>query len=126
MTADDGEVRNSDRLIAESDLRSIERNIFEPTLKGMREEGSPFVGVLYAGLMITEAGPKVVEFNVRFGDPEAQVLMNVLRSDLYSIMRRCVDGELKSADVRFCENLFSAGVVVASAGYPWKSDRGTR
>ena len=69
---------------------------------------------------------QVVEFNVRFGDPEAQVLMNVLKDDLYLIMRQCAAGNLQNTNVRFSESLFSVGVVVASGGYPNKCDYGYR
>src|SRR5690606_9724297 len=69
------------------------REIIMPTLKGMEERGSPFIGVLYAGLMITKEGPKLIEYNVRFGDPECQVLMPRLKDDLLALMKGAVDGQ---------------------------------
>ena len=75
--------------------------IVQPTLRGMREAGTPFSGVLYAGLMLTESGPKLIEYNVRFGDPECQVLMTRLKSDLVPLLLACVDGELSEAKVQW-------------------------
>jgi phosphoribosylamine---glycine ligase len=93
------------------------RTIFLPTLAGLRAEGNPFAGCLYFGLMLTEDGPKVIEYNCRFGDPEAQAVLPLLQSDLFSIMRRVSDGTLADADVRFSAGA-SCCVVLASGGYP--------
>ncbi len=91
--------------------------IFLPTLKAMRREGNPFRGCLYFGLMLTENGPKVIEYNCRFGDPEAQAVLPLLQSDLFDIMRHVTAGTLTDADVRFSDGA-SCCVVLASGGYP--------
>ena len=92
--------------------------IVYPTVRGMAAIGRPFRGVLYVGLMITEAGPKVVEFNCRFGDPEAQVLLPRLKSDLVPLLMACVDGTLaQQTDVEWYDAA-AACVVMASGGYP--------
>ena len=89
-----------------------------PTINGMAAIGSPFKGVLYVGLMITDAGPKVLEFNCRFGDPEAQVLLPRLKSDLVPLLIACIDGTLEQhADVQWHDEA-AACVVMASGGYP--------
>ena len=89
----------------------------QPTLKAMRREGNPFRGCLYFGLMLTENGPKVIEYNCRFGDPEAQAVLPLLQSDLFDIMRHVTAGTLADADVRFSDGA-SCCVVLASGGYP--------
>ena len=95
----------------------MERVVY-PTVKGMADIGSPFKGVLYVGLMITDAGPKVLEFNCRFGDPEAQVLLPRLKSDLVPLLMACIDGTLaQHADVEWHDEA-AACVVMASGGYP--------
>jgi phosphoribosylamine--glycine ligase len=93
------------------------RTIFLPTLAALRAEGNPFAGCLYFGLMLTEGGPKVIEYNCRFGDPEAQAVLPLLESDLFSIMRHVSAGTLADADVRFYSGA-SCCVVLASGGYP--------
>ena len=75
--------------------------IIWPTVRGMAEAGMPFKGVLYAGLMITESGPELIEYNVRFGDPECQVLMMRLKSDLLPALLATADGVLKNFDLRW-------------------------
>ena len=96
----------------------VMNNVVYPTVKGMAAIGSPFKGVLYVGLMITEAGPKVLEFNCRFGDPEAQVLLPRLKSDLVPLLIACIDGTLEQyADVQW-HDAAAACVVMASGGYP--------
>ena len=95
----------------------MERVVY-PTVNGMADIGSPFKGVLYVGLMITDAGPKVLEFNCRFGDPEAQVLLPRLKSDLVPLLIACIDGTLEQhADVQWHDEA-AACVVMASGGYP--------
>ena len=95
----------------------MERVVY-PTVNGMADIGSPFKGVLYVGLMITDAGPKVLEFNCRFGDPEAQVLLPRLKSDLVPLLMACIDGTLEQhADVQW-HNEAAACVIMASGGYP--------
>lgn len=103
----------------------IERDILAPTLAGLRAEGAPFVGILYAGLMLTPEGPKVVEFNCRFGDPEAQAVLPLLNSDLLDIMNACLDARLSPDLVRFRGGA-SAVVVMAAPGYPGEPARGVR
>lgn len=97
-------------------LLDIERSILQPVIDGMAARGTPFVGVLYAGLMLTAEGPRVLEFNCRFGDPEAQVLLPLVR-DLYSTLEACLDGSLTRLDVETL-SAASATVVLGAAGYP--------
>ena len=96
----------------------VMNHVVYPTVNGMAAIGSPFKGVLYVGLMITDAGPKVLEFNCRFGDPEAQVLLPRLKSDLLPLLIACIDGTLEQyADVQW-HDAAAACVVMASGGYP--------
>eukprot|EP00804_Cyclotella_cryptica_P016679 CCRYP_002001-RA/>CCRYP_002001-RA protein AED:0.03 eAED:0.03 QI:1108/0.5/1/1/1/1/3/345/870 len=97
--------------------REIEE-MCKKTVEKMAERGTPYVGVLYAGMMLTPNGPSVLEFNCRFGDPETQVLLPLLETDLYEIMIACCDGKLDTVDVRFKENISAATVVCAAKGYP--------
>ncbi len=104
-------------------LKYIQEKIIMPTIKGMKSEGIPFSGVLYAGVMITEQGPKVLEFNVRFGDPETQAILPRLKSDLLELILKSVDKKLDGYtlewDTRAC-----VCVVVASGGYPGEYEKG--
>ncbi|HTX91439.1 MAG TPA: phosphoribosylamine--glycine ligase [Anaerolineales bacterium] len=93
------------------------RIALQPTVDGLRAEGRPFVGVLYGGFMLTADGPRVIEFNCRFGDPEAQVVLPLLDSDLLEIALACAEGRLNEADVRWKKGA-AACVVLASGGYP--------
>ena len=97
--------------------------IFMPTIKAMNSEGRTFKGCLYFGLMLTDKGPKVIEYNCRFGDPETQVVLPLLESDLFTIMRAVADGCLSDVDVRFSKES-ACCVVLASEGYPTKYDTG--
>ena len=97
--------------------------IFMPTIEAMNKEGRSFSGCLYFGLMLTPNGPKVIEYNCRFGDPETQVVLPLLESDLLDIMLHISDKTLESADVRF-SNGSACCVVMASNGYPGKYDTG--
>ena len=97
--------------------------IFIPTMKAMNEEGRTFKGCLYFGLMITPKGPKVIEYNCRFGDPETQVVLPLLESDLLDIMLKIYDGKLDEAEVRFADK-YACCVVMASDGYPEKYEKG--
>ena len=97
--------------------------IFLPTINALKEEGRTFKGCLYFGLMLTPNGPKVVEYNCRFGDPETQVVLPLLESDLYTIMRACHDGTLADIDVKWSKEA-CACVVEASGGYPTKYEKG--
>jgi phosphoribosylamine---glycine ligase len=95
-----------------------------PTLAAMKEMGTPYKGVLYAGLMLTADGPKLIEYNVRFGDPECQVLMLRLMSDLVPAMLACCDGMLQNFDLRWYSDV-ALTVVMAARGYPGSYDRGS-
>lgn len=97
--------------------------IFLPTVRAMKAEGRTFRGCLYFGLMLTPDGPKVIEYNCRFGDPETQAVLPLLESDLLDIMLACTEGRLRDADVRFSDKC-SCCVVKASRGYPEKYDTG--
>ena len=97
--------------------------IFMPTVEAMNKEGRSFSGCLYFGLMLTPNGPKVIEYNCRFGDPETQVVLPLLESDLLDIMLHIADKDLKNADVRF-SNGSACCVVMASKGYPQKYETG--
>ena len=97
--------------------------IFLPTIKAMNAEGRTFKGCLYFGLMITKDGPKVIEYNCRFGDPETQVVLPLLESDLFEIMKHVSAGTLSEAEVKFSEKS-ACCVVMASDGYPQKYDSG--
>ena len=96
---------------------AIERDVVQPTIAGMAAMGRPFNGTLYPGLMITEAGNYVLEYNARLGDPEAQILMPRLESDLFAVCSAAAEGALASVDVTWSEEP-AVGVVVASGGYP--------
>ena len=97
--------------------------IFLPTIKAMAAEGRPFKGCLYFGLMITEDGPKVIEYNCRFGDPEAQVVLPLLESDLLTVMEAVTDEKLAETEVKFSDES-ACCVVVASGGYPLEYKKG--
>ena len=101
----------------------IEQTIMQPVVRAMAERGSPYQGVLYAGLMLTEAGPKVLEFNCRLGDPETQVIMPLLASDPLELMLACAEGNLDKVSVRW-EKKNYVGVVMVSGGYPDKYETG--
>lgn len=99
------------------------KKIFLPTIRAMNAEGRTFKGCLYFGLMITKDGPKVIEYNCRFGDPEAQVVLPLLESDLLTVMRAVTYGKLAETEVEFSNNA-AACVVLASQGYPKKYETG--
>ncbi|MCP3995158.1 MAG: phosphoribosylformylglycinamidine cyclo-ligase [bacterium] len=96
----------------------------KPTVRALALDGYPYVGVLYAGLILTEDGPMVLEFNCRFGDPEAQVILPLLRGDLYEILMACVEGTLDSVPVDW-DDAVAATVVAAAEGYPTEYDEGS-
>lgn len=103
----------------------IMNRIILPTVAGMKARGTPFRGVLYAGVMLTAEGPKLFEYNVRFGDPECQVLMLRMMSDLVPAMLACCDGQLKHFDLRWFPEA-ALTVVMAAKGYPGDYAKGTR
>ena len=100
-------------------VAELTRSILQPAVDGMRAEGHPFSGVLYAGLMLTADGPRMIEFNCRFGDPETQVILPLLDSDILDIFIACADGKLADVDIRWKDGA-AACVVLASGGYPGK------
>ena len=101
----------------------VQKTILEPTIAAMQQEGRTYKGCLYAGLMITQEGPKVVEFNARFGDPETQVVLPLLESDLVDIMLACVDGKLAEQEIQWSDGA-AVCVVLASGGYPKSYQKG--
>ncbi|HXD29989.1 MAG TPA: phosphoribosylamine--glycine ligase [Pyrinomonadaceae bacterium] len=113
-----------DSILSESLLSRVTREIVEPTLAGAREEGFPFRGILFIGLMLTEQGPKVLEYNVRFGDPETQAILVRLKTDLSAIFKAMAAGALADIEVEWSPES-SACVVLASAGYPGKYESGS-
>ncbi|MBE5905729.1 MAG: phosphoribosylamine--glycine ligase [Lachnospiraceae bacterium] len=100
-----------------------QENIFEPTVAAMAKEGRPFKGIIFFGLMLTEDGPKVLEYNARFGDPEAQVVLPRMKNDLLTVMEACVDGKLNTVDLQFEDNA-AVCVILASDGYPVSYEKG--
>lgn len=100
------------------------REIVEPTMRGMAELGAPFAGILFAGLMITDKGPKLIEYNTRFGDPECQVLMMRLKDDLLVLLNAAVDGQLAHSSVRWRDDA-ALTVVMAARGYPGTPEKGS-
>jgi len=101
----------------------IVRRIVEPTLQGCRDEGLPFRGILFIGLMLTPSGPQVLEYNVRFGDPETQAILVRLKSELSQILLAISEGRLGEIDIDWSHDS-SACVVLASRGYPAKPETG--
>ena len=104
-------------------LARVQKEILEPTVAAMKAEGIPYTGCLYAGLMITENGPKVIEFNARFGDPETQVVLPLLDSDMAEIMMACVNGNLAELDIQWKDGA-AVCVVMAAGGYPQSYRKG--
>ena len=94
-----------------------EKNIFQPTVNALKAEGRPFKGVIYFGLMLTKDGPRVVEYNARFGDPETQPILSMLDTDLMDIFQACVDGTLDKVDIKWKKGA-ACCIVLASGGYP--------
>uniref|UniRef100_A0A0K8VAP6 Trifunctional purine biosynthetic protein adenosine-3 n=4 Tax=Bactrocera latifrons TaxID=174628 RepID=A0A0K8VAP6_BACLA len=111
-------------LIPPADLERINRAILQKAVDALRQEGIHYCGVLYAGLMLTVDGPKVLEFNCRFGDPETQVILPLLETDLYAVMSACCENRLKEIQLQWREDVSAVGVVMASAGYPETSTKG--
>lgn len=99
------------------------QEIFLPTIRAMQQEGRPFKGCLYFGLMLTPNGPKVIEYNARFGDPETQVVLPRLKTDLVTIIESVIDGTLENVDIQWSKEA-AACVVMASGGYPVKYEKG--
>lgn len=97
--------------------------VYQPTVDAMAAEGRPFVGIIFFGLMLTEEGPKVLEYNARFGDPEAQVVLPRMKNDIIEVIEACVDGRLGEIDLQFEDNA-AVCVVLASDGYPVAYEKG--
>lgn len=100
-----------------------QKNIFQPTVDAMAKEGRPFTGILFFGLMLTENGPKVLEYNARFGDPEAQVVLPRMENDILDVIEACLEGRLSDVDLTFEDNA-AVCVVLASDGYPQAYEKG--
>lgn len=100
-----------------------EKNLFQPTVDAMRAEGREFKGIIFFGLMLTEEGPKVLEYNARFGDPEAQVVLPRMKTDIIDVMEACIDGTLDQIELEFEDNA-AVCVVLASDGYPVAYEKG--
>lgn len=101
----------------------VNKTIIEPTIAAMAAEGTPFTGILYTGLMLTEKGPRVLEYNVRFGDPETQPIMVRMKSDIVAVFQACVDGKLDEATLEWHDEA-AVCVIMASGGYPASSEKG--
>jgi phosphoribosylamine--glycine ligase len=110
-------------VLTEALQAQVIKAIIQPTVDTMRAEGMPYSGVLYAGLMLTAEGPKLIEYNCRFGDPECQVLMSRLESDLVTVMLACAKGELADVEAQFAEET-ALTVVMAAKGYPGTPEKG--
>lgn len=110
-------------LVDNAMMSTIERDVLVPTVDALRRDGIDFKGVLYAGLMLTAGGPKVLEYNTRFGDPETQTLMMRMKGDLYDVLAACCDGRLDEADLSFT-NTTCVCVCMCSGGYPGPYEKG--
>lgn len=105
-------------------LKRIEKEIVAPVITGMRKEGRPFVGILYPGIMLTKQGPRVFEFNARFGDPETQTYMRLLNTDILDIIDASIDGKISDLDIEWKKNTYACNIALASAGYPGNYEKG--
>ncbi|MEQ8523407.1 phosphoribosylamine--glycine ligase [Gracilimonas sp.] len=110
-------------VVTDGILDRVEREIIEPTISGMKAEGNPYAGILYCGLMITKEGPKVVEYNCRFGDPECQVILPRLKADMLEVIVACTESKLGTVDIEFDDEV-KCCVVLASGGYPESYEKG--
>jgi len=113
-------------LINQQDLHDLTELVLVPTLEGMKKKKIKYVGVIYAGLMITSSGPKVIEFNCRFGDPECQALMPLMGKEFASVLFACARGELENAPVLTFNTKRSACIVAATKGYPENPQKGDK
>lgn len=110
-------------IVDKSMMNVVAEKIIKPTLDGMKSEGAPYVGVLYVGLMITSAGPKVVEYNCRFGDPECQIILPKLQTDLFPLLMKAAKNNLDETQLEFNDGFYTC-VVMSSEGYPETSTKG--
>jgi len=104
-------------------LKEVHETVLQPTVDGMAKEGTPFKGILYAGIIVTEMGMKVLEFNVRFGDPEVQVILPLLENKLGEVFSASVEGTLDKVDLKF-KDKHAVSVVMSSGGYPGSYEKG--
>jgi len=104
-------------------FKKIEEDIVAPAIRGLVAEGTPFVGILYPGLMLTKDGPNLLEFNARFGDPEAEVYMRILESDLLDVIDASIDGKLNELEIKWV-SATACNIVLCSLGYPGKYETG--
>jgi phosphoribosylamine--glycine ligase len=107
-------------LINDEIYHKLEERVIKPTLRGMEEEGNPFTGVLFIGVMVVDEEPIILEYNVRFGDPECEELMPLLKSPVSELFYKASIGELSTAKIEFYDK-YAVGVVMASKDYPYKS-----
>ncbi|MFW6210578.1 MAG: phosphoribosylamine--glycine ligase, partial [bacterium] len=110
-------------LVTPEMMDEIMMNILEPTLSGLKREGIVYRGILYAGIIVTKDGPKVLEYNVRFGDPETQAVLPLLKSDIVELFLACADGTLHDKKIEVCEGA-AICVVQAAPGYPGEYKKG--
>lgn len=110
-------------VVTDALMEQISRDILAPCIKGMADDGMPYKGILYAGLIITEAGPKVIEFNVRFGDPETQAILPRMVTDIVPVFLACCDGKLDQQKIEYSDQP-CVTVVMASGGYPGSYKKG--
>ncbi|XP_017062447.1 LOW QUALITY PROTEIN: trifunctional purine biosynthetic protein adenosine-3 [Drosophila ficusphila] len=111
-------------LISQPALELVQKAVLERAVQGLIKERITYQGVLYAGLMLTRDGPRVLEFNCRFGDPETQVILPLLESDLFEVMQACCSGQLEKVPLQWRNGVSAVGVILASAGYPETSTKG--
>ncbi len=109
--------------VSEGMLQELDASVVTPTLEAMKKRGVPFAGLLYPGIKLSSKGPRVLEFNARFGDPETQVYMRLLKTDLLDLLDACVDGELGTQTIEWHPG-FAANIVLASGGYPGAYEKG--
>ena len=110
-------------VLSDSMMKRVNEEIIEPTIRGMKAEGTPYSGILYVGLMITKQGPKVVEYNCRFGDPECQVILPPLENDLLELITAATSQSLSNVDISVSDRSYCS-VVIASGGYPESYEKG--
>lgn len=109
--------------VTDEHMKTVEQQIVQPALDGLNTEGSPFIGCLYPGLMIDGQAVNVIEFNARFGDPEAEVYMRLFDGDLYEALLACSQGKLNPAEIRWSKG-FAVAIAMASGGYPGSYEKG--
>ena len=113
-------------LKSEKDLKDLTELVLIPTLKGLKKKKIKYIGVIYAGLMLTSSGPKVIEYNCRFGDPECQALMPLMGDEFAAVLFACAQGEIENAPKLTFKSEFSACIVAASKGYPESPQKGKK